>query len=75
MVSLFLKVTVAQFRRDFLSALTVEKSKALRIKVVERQTSSFHLRLKSELVESSAPLEKFKKSDLHILCLARQKGK
>jgi hypothetical protein len=34
-----LKVTVAQFRRDFLSALTVEKSKALRIKVVERQKS------------------------------------
>ena len=31
---------------------------------------SFHLRLKSELVESSAALEKFKKSDLHILCLA-----
>ena len=39
MVSLFLKVTVAQFRRDFLSALKVEKSKALRKKVVERQKS------------------------------------
>lgn len=31
---------------------------------------SFHLRLKSELVESSATLKKFKKSDIHILCLA-----
>ena len=40
MICLFVKVSVAQFRRDFLSALKVEKSKALRKKVTEKLEKS-----------------------------------
>lgn len=37
LVSLFIKVSINQFRKDFLTALSVEKSKALRQKVKERE--------------------------------------
>ncbi|CAC5370345.1 unnamed protein product [Mytilus coruscus] len=36
MVTLFVKVSMAQFRRDYLSALKVDKGKALRKKVMEK---------------------------------------
>lgn len=37
LVRLFIKVSINQFRKDFLTALSVEKSKALRQKVRERE--------------------------------------
>ena len=45
-ICLFVKVSMSQFRRDFLSDLKVEKSKALRKKVLEKsKTKSKHLDL------------------------------
>ena len=88
-ICLFVKVSMAQFRRDYLSALKVYKSKALRKKVMEKSKAktkqldlqflredksenkeAFHLRLKSELMQGSTALDKFKKPDLMTLCAA-----
>ncbi|CAG2254809.1 unnamed protein product [Mytilus edulis] len=89
MVTLLVKVSMAQFRRDYLSALKVDKDKALKKKVMKKckaktkqlnstflqadeseNKQAFHLRLKSDLFQGIAVLNKFQKSELITLCAA-----